>query len=199
MALIRQLKEKYRLQVRVRLTDKYPNTEAFERIAERSLAAGVEVGFATESVDAINVPEREDGFRTIFSAFHHFGPTDARELLRNAALSGRGIGVFEVARRGLKTFVVLCFTPILLLWLTPGIRPFRWSRIFWTYILPVVPFVIGYDGWVSCFRTYSQAELRELVRGIEGYKWHIGEARSGFLPVTYIVGYPSETQSQPEA
>jgi hypothetical protein len=92
---------------------------------------------------------------------------------------------------------VLCVTPFLILFLTPFMRPFRWARLLWTYLLPVVPFVIWYDGWISCLRAYSETELHELVSGAETdspagrYRWEIGEARSGLLPVTYVVGYPA--------
>jgi hypothetical protein len=38
--------------------------------------------------------------------------------------------------------------------------------------------------------------LRPLKR--KGYQWHIGEDRSGFLPVTYVLGYPVLELAGPE-
>lgn len=81
---------------------------------------------------------------------------------------------------------------------TPFIRPFRWSRLLWTYLVPVVPFVVLFDGIVSCPRTYTQAELHALTRGLGagGYTWEIGEQPIPRAPValTYLLGYPAARQ-----
>jgi hypothetical protein len=190
ITVAKQLRSEYKLSVEVRLTDKYPNAEAFERVEEQATAAGDHIKSSNLPVDAASIPSDLAGFRTMFSAFHHFGPAQARAVLSSAVANQRGIGIFEVARRGTRTLLAVLATPLLVLWLTPQMRPFRWSRWLWTYILPVIPFVIGYDGIISCLRTYSRSELRELVSGLDSYNWQIGEARSGFLPVTYLIGQP---------
>jgi hypothetical protein len=178
-----------RSRIKVRLTDKYPNRSAFERAR---VQAGI-VDFESEPVDAARVSPRLAGFRTIFSSFHHFAPEIARSVLGDAAARRRGVGIFEVARRSPRTMLMICCLPVLAWCLAPSIRPFRWSRIFWTYLVPLVPFVLVYDGIVSCLRTYSPAELEELVRPLAraDFQWEIGEERGGFLPVTYLVGYPA--------
>ncbi len=175
--------------IQVRLTDKYPNRGAFRRATEVSMRLSFEAG----PIDAASVPERLGGFRTIFSSFHHFAPDAARRLLADAMDLGRGVGVFEVAMSSPRTVLTILLTPLLVLWIAPSIRPFRWSRLFWTYLVPVVPFVILYDGLVSCLRAYSREQLEELVQPLRrpGYVWRIGEERGGFLPVTYLLGYPA--------
>jgi len=50
-----------------------------------------------------------------------------------------------------------------------------------------------WDGFVSNLRTYSIAELRDLVRQTEGHghEWKIGRTRSiGLSRVTYAIGWP---------
>lgn len=202
--LARRLEE-YGGPVDICLTDKYPNRTAFERIstqfhvnrvAESDTRRSVTIMFAAQAVDATRVPREMRGFRTMFSSFHHFGPVEARAVLADAVAQQAGIGIFEVAQRGMKTLFVLCFTPLLVLWLTPKMRPFRWWRLLWTYLLPVVPFVIWYDGIVSCLRAYSEAELREMAGEVPGYRWEIGEERTGLLPVTYMIGRPGRQIEQ---
>jgi hypothetical protein len=77
---------------------------------------------------------------------------------------------------------------------TLRICPFRWSRLFWTYVIPVIPFVVLFDGVVSCLRTYRTEELRDLIDGLTGseYKWSVGEqlGRDGKIPITYAIGHP---------
>jgi hypothetical protein len=77
---------------------------------------------------------------------------------------------------------------------TPWIRPFRWSRLFWTYLIPIVPFVVWFDGVVSCLRTYRPRELWEIVGKLTGneYVWQVGEhlGDKGKIPITYLIGCP---------
>jgi hypothetical protein len=183
LGLARDLERKEHYQVTVCLTDRYPNRKAFERIQSRS---GLTVKFDLRSIDATQVPADLDGFRTLFSAFHHFAPAEARQVVANAMSRREGIGIFEMPQRTLKTMLAVCFTPFVVLCLTP------WPRLFWTYVLPVIPFVVCFDGLMSCLRSYSQQELSEIVHNLPGenYEWETGEERGGFIPVTYLIGYP---------
>ncbi len=179
-------------QISIRLTDKYPNLTAFSRASRFSRL----ISFESVPVDATKIPAEFDEFRTIFSSFHHFGPEPARLLLEGSMRRKRGIGVFEVACRSPLTILTICVIPALSWWLALGMRPFRWERLLWTYLIPVVPFVLFYDGMVSCFRAYSREELEELVRRLNAldFRWEVGEERSGFLPVTYVLGYPVRSE-----
>ena len=196
LRLCQDFKEQQHFPLTVCLTDKYPNREAFERT---KAAAKASVAFCERPVDATRVPEELQGFRTMFSSFHHFGPEAARSVLRAAVESRQGVGIFEAAKRSPRTMLLIFWVPVMALALTPRIKPFRWARLFWTYLLPVIPFVLWYDGLVSCLRTYSQAELRALVEGIPGARWEMGEAQSGLLPVTYMIGSPVAPEAKPAA
>jgi hypothetical protein len=174
----------------VTLTDLYPNRQAFRIAASiRCSVTGVET-----PVDATNVPAELTGFRTMFTAFHHFAPSDARGILADARRKGEGIGIFEYTERNLLLWAI----PVLLIPLmagicTPFMRPFRWRRLLWTYVAPVVPLVAMWDGLVSNLRTYTTYELRELAESSEGgpYRWQTGRVRSlGLSGVTYLVGWP---------
>ncbi len=168
--------------VPVTLTDKYPN---------RTASTGA-LPFHPEPIEATAVPAQLDGFRTLFTSFHHFRPTEARAILADAVRRGQGIGVFEISRRAPLEIAVIALTWLAVLVLVPFIRPLRWSRLAWTYLPPVLPIVGVFDGVVSCLRTYSPAELRELLRGLDAYDWEVGETRGRWSPlaVTYLVGVP---------
>jgi hypothetical protein len=80
-------------------------------------------------------------------------------------------------------------------WLfVPFRRPFRWSRLVWTYLIPVIPLVLFFDGLVSCLRAYSVRELHQMTSELEssGYRWEIGEKAGGWLHlrITYLIGRP---------
>ncbi len=187
LSLAPELKDAGGQPVAVVLTDKFPNRKAFERTRA---ASGGRINFSAEPVDARAVGENLRGFRTIFSSFHHFTPEAARAMLADAFEKREGIGVFELAQPKAKT-VALCFGMPVLNWLlTPGMRPLGWRRLVWTYLLPVIPFTLWLDGILSCLRSYSLADMRELVRGLEAedYHWEIGEAGTGKARVAYLVG-----------
>lgn len=129
----------------------------------------------------------------MFTALHHFPPAEARAILADATRAGQGIAVFEVTRRTPLALLGILFFPVLVLLFTPLIRPFHWRRLFWTYLVPVLPLAVWWDGTVSCFRTYTPEELRDLVDDLhQGYEWEIGSVRSAPLltRVTYLVGVP---------
>ncbi len=178
--------------VRVTLTDAYPNRPAYARLSD---ATGGAIGGEPEPVRGSDVPERLEGFRTIFTALHHFSPDTARVILANAVRRRCGIGVFEITERSFLSLIGMLVLPVLVLLATPFIRPFRWSRLLLTYLVPLVPLAVWFDGTVSCLRTYTPAELLDLAHGLGGdaYTWDVGRVRSAPLVtrVSYLIGVPS--------
>jgi hypothetical protein len=170
------------------LTDKYPNPGAIQNVRR---ASANRITFYSGSVDAMNVPRELKGFRTMFTSFHHFSPAGARAILEDAVNAGEGIGVFEITRRAPLTIGLMFAWVLMLVVCTPCIRPFRWSRLLWTYLVPIIPLVLMFDGVVSCLRTYRTQELREIVEKLKagGYRWEIGELSTGKVPITYLIGY----------
>jgi len=178
--------------VSARLTDFFPNLRAFARAAEGSQGR---ITFEKTAIDAAEVPARLTGFRTLFNAFHHFRPADARRILADAAHAGRPIGVFEVVSREALPLLGLLTAPLAVILTVPFWRPFRWSWLLWTWLVPVMPLFILWDGVVSWLRIYSVEELRELVADIDapGYTWDIGTIKLGDAPAhaTYLIGRPT--------
>jgi hypothetical protein len=180
--------------VSITLSDKFPNGPAFRRA--QSVSNG-KIAYHAAPVNVTDVPQDLAGFRTVFNAFHHFSPPEAHAMLLDAVEQRRGIGIFEVPGRHLTTLLLTCTVPLAALLVTPFLRPFRWSRLMWTYLIPVVPLVLLFDGIVSCLRVYSPSELVELTGHLSSsnvYEWEIGEERSGWLPITYLIGRPRRAE-----
>jgi hypothetical protein len=175
--------------VEVCLTDKYPNVTAFENARQETDG---QITFYRGFVDAASLPRELAGFRTIFTSFHHFTPDEAVAILQNAVDDGQGIGVFEAAKRDPLNILLTVLMPLAGFLTAPFARPVRISRLFWTYIIPVIPFVLLFDGVVSCLRAYSQKELSLLAAQVkaENYVWQIGEQSGGLAPVTFLIGHP---------
>lgn len=173
----------------VSLTDLYPNG----RVTDRNLNEHVHV--CSEPVDARQVPAGLHGFRTIFSAFHHFDPEAARAMLADAFEWREGIAVFEAARPRVRTILAVTAVPFLGFWNALMARPVRWKRIFWSCVVPVVPAILWIDGVLSCLRSYSLADLRELTAGLSvaDYSWEVGDQGGGPVAIRYLVGVPRQS------
>ena len=170
------------------LTDLFPNLPAFQKIAD---ASGGLVGFEPEPVDARHVPARLQGLRTIFNGFHHLRPADARSILHAAAAAGQPIAIAEMSERSLRTLPVV-LTPLFVWIATPFMRPFTFRRFFWTYVIPMVPFVCVWDGIVSQLRAYTVPELRQMCEGSAPMRWEAGQIpiAKGHGRLTYLLGVP---------
>ncbi len=177
--------------LKIVLTDFYPNIPAFN--FTKANADNFE--YLDAPVDARNVPEELKGLRTQFLSLHHFVPKDARLILQNAIDTDSPIAVFEGQERSVPSILAMLFSPISVLLTTPFIRPFKIGRIFFTYLVPIVPLFVLWDGVVSSLRTYSVKEMRELVKtldGTENYDWEINKVKSGPSSILYLLGTKKE-------
>jgi SAM-dependent methyltransferase len=187
---LQPLLRKMGMDVTVCLSDHNPDVIAFERASRLSRHTII---YHAELVDATHVPSGLPGFRTMFSAFHHLDPDQARATLADAVAQGEGIAVFEMAgQRNLLMLLALLPVPVRVLLAVPFIRPFRWSTLMWTYLVPVLPIVLLFDSIVSLLRVYDSEELRGLTTGLDSYRWSIGRVRGKPIPVPvlYLVGVP---------
>lgn len=178
--------------VKIVLTDLYPNRSALTKIADEMPAV---FGWESDPVDARQVPGRLQGFRTLSLVFHHFRPEDAKGILRDAVDTGSPIAIFEPLERNLVTLAKVSLSSIAVFLLTPFMRPVRIGRFFWTYLIPLVPFGVTWDGMVSVLRVYRPDELRTMIRSVPGadrYRWEVGrvKTRTGLATIVFLLGSP---------
>jgi hypothetical protein len=174
--------------VKILLSDKNPNLHAFEFLKKKD----VTLDFLSMSVDAGNVPQELKGMRTLFSAFHHFDERFAKSVLSDAVKNNVPIGIFEAGERRVFDLAAVVFaTPILYVLATPFIRPYKFSRLLFTYIVPLIPLFALWDGIVSMLRMYSPGEMLEITKSFDNdYYWESGTLRNILgTKITYMIGY----------
>jgi len=170
----------------VTLTDLYPNERAFGRARAAGLA------YEEAPVDARDVAPRLTGVRTIFDGLHHLAPADAHAVLADAHRRRAPIVVGEAMPRRWRVLLTVPLIPLLVLLMTPRIRPVSAVQLLFTYLIPILPLIIMWDGFVSCLRTYRPAELLALAQGLDGYRWDAGTLRHRAASITYLVGEPTD-------
>lgn len=173
--------------LRVTVTDRYPNLQAWQNL-QSQFPGWVE--YETSSVDARCLPPDFQGVWSFFNSFHHFTPSDGRKVLAEAVFRRQPIAIFEALQRRWPRLLSVFLMPILSLSSILWARPFRWRRLH-----PMVPFLLAFDGCMSCFRVYTEEELREMTREVdpEGtFEWQIGSFRLGWMPFDcpYLLGSP---------
>jgi len=180
--------------LRVTLTDRFPNQAAAARIN-----AG-ESGFLeyrTTPVDATDVDAALPGVRTMICSLHHVRPDAARRILEDAQRARQPFCSYELSDNSFPRalfWLVLPFNVISVLLLTPLVRPLTWEQVFFTYVLPILPLAIAWDGAVSNARTYGPADLTALTAGLGSaeYRWEIGTLPGKGGKRVYLRGVPAE-------
>jgi hypothetical protein len=179
--------------LKVTVTDFYPNIQAFERLKSTDSKL---FQFETQSVDARDVPTHLHGkFRTMFGSFHHFRPDDAQKILQNAVDTQTPIAIFEPIGRNFMSWLSMLFVPLNVLFLTPFIRPFRWQVLPFIYLLPLIPLYVLWDGIVSILRIYSAKELRQMVACLDNsdsFDWEISSVPAKPMALHYLLGTPKK-------
>lgn len=173
--------------LKIILTDYYPNIPAFERTKNVSS----NFNFIKKPVDARDVPSDLKGLRTQFLSLHHFKPIDAKKILQNAVDTSNSIAIFEAQERSFTSILAMIFSPLSVLFTTPFIKPFKLGRIIFTYLIPIIPLFVLWDGIVSCLRTYSVKEMNDLINSLNNknnFDWKVGRVKSGPGVVLYLLG-----------
>jgi hypothetical protein len=172
--------------VDILLTDLYPSSDG---------TAEGEMRWHSDPVNAMEGDPPGEGVVTLFNAFHHFTAAQQRELIRLHA--PRGVLVFEVLQPTLTTFLkILLTTTIGQLLLAPFVRPFRWERLLFTYLLPINLITIPWDGLVSVLRSSHPNTLGERLRSAvpAGYVIDAGTLGPWWAPVTWVRCLPENSK-----
>ena len=186
--IIKRLQSK-KIKTEVLLTDKFPNQKQLEALSSVSDA----LSYSSVPIDAMDV--ELSGIRTLFNAFHHFSPEQATQILSNAVEKKQSIGIFEIIERKPGAFLSVLFAALGVFFLMPLITPRKRSNYLFTYIIPLIPLLVLWDGLASCCRAYSLDELHLMIKTIpqhQDYHWQITQKRLPYFiaKATVLIAYP---------
>ena len=178
-------------QLKLTLSDLHPDLYA---VVQYQNPQHPSISYHPTPVDAT----REDiptGIRTLICGLHHFAPDQAQKILKNAQDNHQCLLVYEISDNSYPKWawwMVLPFTILTVLVFTPLVRPLSWQQLVFTYLIPVLPLVIAWDGAVSNARTYTLQDLQTLLAEIstEYYYWHKGSIPGKGGPKLFLVGTP---------
>lgn len=175
------------------LSDLYPNHSAADQF-NKNKNLGIE--YITTSLDASNVDKDLKGLRTMVSSMHHMKPGSARQILLNAKESHQPILIFEISDNSQPIWIWWLAIPVAFvttLFVTPMVRPLIWQQLVFTYLIPILPLFIAWDGAVSNARTYTLEDLDILLEGLsdDKYQWEKGKIKGKGGNKLYLLGKPN--------
>ncbi|QDT43232.1 hypothetical protein Pan241w_33320 [Gimesia alba] len=176
--------------LQIRLTDRYPNQSGMNQVAS---ALTQVVVIESRSIDARAVPSDLAGLRTQFLSLHHFEPAEVVAILKNAMAANQPIAFFEAQQRDVEHLIRFALSPLFVIILTPFIRPFRIWRLVLTYLIPIIPALIFWDGLVSVLRTYTVDEMLTMAKEADPgqqYQWKAEVLECGQIKMPYLAGWP---------
>ncbi|OJJ68288.1 hypothetical protein ASPBRDRAFT_185220 [Aspergillus brasiliensis CBS 101740] len=167
------------------LTDLNPRPHAWAALSK----GHDNIAYIPESTDATQcsrlVPRDRKECRMFNLSFHHFDDPLAVPMLRSAIETADAIIIIELATRDLPSMLILPF--LFLLPFQYCLLHFRKSplHLLFTYVVPLVPLLLLFDGLVSMMRCRTPDELRDLVRRTDAAGLEDWEFRSGRSDVIY--------------
>lgn len=134
------------------------------------------------------------GVYLFLNSFHQLNVKQAKEILSQIVNSKNPIIIVEGNNDSLWQVVgMTVFVPLTTLLTAPFVKPFRLTRLLFTYIIPVLPLIITIDGCIALLKLYNPKDLLELTSSINApnYKWKADKNDNGRGgKIIYLTGKP---------
>ncbi|KAI1422565.1 hypothetical protein F5Y12DRAFT_611192 [Xylaria sp. FL1777] len=171
------------------LTDLHPHVESWEKAARASphltyVSTPVNAAAAPPELILRNKAGGKGVFRLFNLAFHHFDDELARAILKNTVETSDGFGIFELQSRTFSSFVSCMLFGFFILLIAPLLYWWSPQILFFVYAVPIVPFVLVFDGLISSLRTRTASEVEVLLRtcgAVDTVDWTVHSGSETFL------------------
>jgi len=187
------LKKQYGFQnLKLTLSDLYPHQKAIQIISKQN---NPQLTYHTEAIDASHLEANMNGMRTMICSLHHMKPETVKAILRDAMEAGQPFCALEISDNSYPKaiwWLTIPFNFITALFVTLMVRPMSWQQLVFTYLIPIIPLMIAWDGAVSNARTYTVDDLDIILTGLrsENYTWETGIIK-GKGNKLYLTGIPN--------
>lgn len=181
MAALRVLKYK---NIDLVLSDKFPDAMQVSFINRR-----YDASYLTESYDITANDLPKGSHYTLFNGLHHFSEDEIAGILQSVKTANAHIYFFEPVSPSPASFFKVAFATLILpFFIVPFIRPFRWDRIIYTYLLPLGVITTFWDGVISVIKSYSTHDLVKMRSAFakRGISINTGVLRGRFVDITYL-------------
>lgn len=172
-------------QHRVLLTDLFPSFD--------ELSLPENISFHPKPADITFSLPPGTGLITLFNCFHHFDEGQQKKIIEMCRMTGRPVVVVEILQPTALSMVSVIITTTIGHWLlVPFMKPFRFKRLFFTYLLPLHTLSVLFDGIVSVFKSKGRRYYRNLALALdnESYRVVFEKIPGPFGPLFLVKGVP---------
>ena len=123
------------------------------------------ISYKLQPTDATKSTPEDHSPKLFINSFHHFDHDQVGQILKHNAENGNDILILEYCRKSPDSLIAMFFGPVLFLLFLPFIwnRKNRLPCVLFTYLLPLIPLMLLWDGIISCLRTYSAKDLHAIL------------------------------------
>jgi hypothetical protein len=142
-------------------SDLYPAVNYWHQV--QSTTDDKSFQYINTPIDMLAPPSGLPRTWSIFTAFHHLSPDQARQFLKTFTENADGLCIGEYLQRDLYSFFMI-FAAIPTWFIAPFMadRP-SVGKFVLTFIIPIIPLQNLWDGLVSVLRTYTVDEIRTML------------------------------------
>ncbi|MGI9549946.1 MAG: hypothetical protein ACR2MT_02005, partial [Aurantibacter sp.] len=152
------------------MTDLYPHPELVKKF---NSDASDKIAYHETSINATEIAWAPDGLKTMVNSFHHMPPDSARRILESAKKNDQPLLIYEMAENKMPILmwwillpISLAILMIMVLFMTPFVRPMTWQQLVFTYLIPIIPICYAWDGQASMPRMYAMKDYDILLEGL---------------------------------
>lgn len=148
------------------LSDIRPNPEIVDKFNQE----GLRFRYVSDSVDVTQDLEKFDCPKIFINSFHHFTNEQVEKIFLNNFKRKNEIIILEYVSKSFLGFFSMLVGPIVVIFTLPFVVKLRHLPVMmvFTYILPLFPLMMLWDGIISCLHEYSESNLKAIVKKL-GY------------------------------
>lgn len=145
--------------------------------------------------DARNYQPISGSSISFFNTFHHFSPEEQKAIITRHLSNGHCLLVAEILTPDIWCALrILLATTLGQVLLAPLVKPFRLSRLLFTWVIPVNLLTVTWDGLISVRKSPGKQLRRELAAHATALcaEAHWVQAGNKLLPVQLFLCIPAE-------
>lgn len=162
------------------LSDIRPNPEVTKRFNQ---SENTRFHYIDKSVDVTQDLAEFDCPKVFINSFHHFTPDQVQKIMGYSFEHKNEIIILEYVRKSVMGVLSMVMGPIVVLLTLPFVVKLKDLPVmaFFTYLLPIFPLMMLWDGVVSCMHEYSEHYLRGVAKKFEYDVEITAEIKRNFL------------------
>jgi len=124
--------------------------------------------YIKEPVDASTHRPQKGQAVVFINSFHHLPPETAKRVIKNNLENGNEMLILEYVRNSFLAHVSMVFGPLIVMLTVPFVVKLKHLpiAILFTYLIPIFPLMLLWDGLVSGLSAYNEKFFRNAIEDL---------------------------------